>query len=228
MQRLIHELRSRELPLRFIHQQLITAATTTSVVLSSETEARYTRLMDKAEKTFHVTADRLKKVMDVVLLWQSFITRSEHLLEWIERITNSPMRKLAESQECDQESVVIKLMRFSELEKRAYEKQRVKDRVDREAKRLIGATGNTSLSWRLGSLNEKWLKLRDNLRMERLRLDGVCKMWREFQNIYQDLDHWINSSRIILQIDRNDFKSIDVIEEELIVYQVRFSIILID
>ena len=185
-----------------------------------EIEARYQQLMEKAEKSYHVTANKMKNLTNIVLLWQSFVTRSDHLFDWIEKITNSPLKILAESREFDQESIVIKLMRFSELEKRAYEKQRVRDRVEREAKSLIEATGNSTVSIKLGSLNEKWLKLRDYIRNERLRLDNICKIWREYQNIYQELDDWINSCRIVLQDDHGDLKSIEVIETEVSKQQV--------
>lgn len=157
---------------------------------------------------------------NVVLLWQSFLTRGDHLLEWIERIMNSPLKILSEINEYDQEKVVIKLMRFSELEKRAFEKQRVRDRVEREAKSLIEATGNKNISTRFALLNGKWLSFRDYIRKERLRLDSICKIWREFQNTYQEIDHWINSCRINLQDDNSDLKSIDVIEKDLSTNQV--------
>ena len=178
--------------------------------------------MGRAESTYNVSSDRMKKLTNLTLLWQSFVTRSDHLFDWIENVTNSPLKVLMEIPEYDHESVVIKLMRLSEMEKRAYEKQRVRDRVEREAKSLIKATGNNSISIKLGLLNQKWLGLRDCVRKERLRLDNVCRMWREFQTVHQDLQHWISCSRIILEEDQSDLNSIEMIEKELAIHQVTF------
>ena len=139
-------------------------------------------------------------------------------------MSNSPLRALRESEEYNQESIVIKLMRFSELEKRAYEKQRVRDRVEREAKSLIETTGNRKISLKLGLLNRKWLSLRDHIRKERLRLDHICKLWRDFENMCHELRQWIDSSRICLQEDQNDLKSTSMIEKELSMQQVSFSL----
>jgi len=218
-QKLVHALRSKQLPIQFIHHHIAEQLASTGIALLPEIEARYKELMVRAESTYKVSSDRMKKLTSLTLLWQSFVTRSDHLFDWIENVTNSPLKVLMDIPEYDHESVVIKLMRLSEMEKRAYEKQRVKDRVEREAKSLIKATGNNSISVKLGSLNQKWLGLRDCIRKERLRLDHVCRMWREFQNVYQDLQHWISCSRIILEEDQSDLNSIEIIEKELAIHQ---------
>ena len=106
-------------------------------------------------------------------------------------------------------------MRFGELEKRAYEKQRLKDRIDHEAKVLVATTDNKLIVAKLNFLTEKWLNLRDGIRNERLRLDAVCRVWREFQTVFQDLDQWVKACRIKLQEDHRDLKSVQLIREEL-------------
>ena len=213
--------------MQFIYHHLTENVASIDSIILPETEARYQGMMERADKTYHVTVDKMKKLTNIVLLWQSFVTRSDHLCEWIDMITNSQLKTLTDSREYDQESVVIKLMRFSELEKRAYERQRVRDRVEREAKSLIEATGNNTVSVKLDLLNQKWLNLRDHVRKERLRLDYVCKMWREFRNVYEELQQWINTCKINLQEDQRDLNSIELIEKELSIQQVSVSSLLL-
>ena len=227
MQKLVHDLRSKQLPVQFIYHHLTEKVASIDNIIPPEIEARYQGMMERADETYYVTVDKMKKLTNIVLLWQSFVTRSDHLFEWIEMITDSQLKTLTDTREYDQESVVIKLMRFSELEKRAYERQRVRDRVEREAKSLIEATGNNSISVKLDLLNKKWLNLRDHVRKERLRLDHVCKMWREFQNVYQELQQWINSCKINLQEDQRDLNSIEMIEKELSSHQVSVFFLLL-
>ena len=183
--------------------------------LPVETEARYHMLIDAADRIYHVTLEKVKEMTNIVLLWQSFWTRGDHLLEWVDRMWNVYVNSLLGTLEYDQESVVVKLMRFSELEKRAYEKQRVRDRIEREAKALIEVTHNKLVANKLSLLNEKWRDLRDRIRNERLRLDGICRIWREFQNVHQELDQWISSCRIRIQEDNREMTAANIIKEEL-------------
>ena len=190
------------------------------VSFSDETEAKYKFLMGSAERLYDATQEKLKSMTNIVLLWQSFLTRSGHIVEWADKLSSVPLKRLSESEEYDQESVVIKLIRFGELEKRAYEKQRVRDRIEKEAVALMEATGNATIADRLEFVNRTWLALRDTIRSERLRLENVCKMWREFENLYQNLSQSICSCRISAQEDNRTFKSLDMLGQELAVSEV--------
>ncbi len=139
-------------------------------------------------------------------------------------MSNVSVLALMETKEFDQESLVVKFMRFSELEKRAHEKQKLKDRIDNEASDLVQVTQNQFIIAKQRFLNEKWIELRDGIRNELTRLDKACKIWREFLSKFEELDQLLQKCLVSIQDENHNFNSATSINDELNMIQVLLRI----
>ncbi len=212
-----YDLKIRLLPLQFIYEQLTSSSVTN---LPPETRDEYQLNLLSAENLYKEIHEKVKKITNAILLWQSFFTRCDYLLSWVDKIRDVSVTSLVATKEFDQESLVVKFMRFNELDKRAFEKQRIKDRIDHEAGLLIKMTSNKRIVAKQEFLNEKWVSLRDEIRTERIRLDTACKIWREFQTSFQVLDELMKECAVFTQEEAHNFNSERSIQEELKVLQV--------
>ena len=193
----------------------------TGVNYPKETEERYLQLTSRAQNLYSRCMEKIEALTSLVLLWQSFTTRTQYLTSWIEKVWEVLLRPALAAGEIDQESVLVKLMKFVEIDKRIHEKEKVKERIVSESESLCNTTRNRDVNSSLVELKEKWNTLRHGVRSQRQRLDELYNLWRTFQNAFQELDQWVRTSVIVFQGDFRDFMSSDNVHKELEYLQVR-------
>lgn len=94
-----------------------------------------------ADSMYEVCEENAEWLQSVLVLWQSFLGSVKSFSSWMDNLTHRVVGPLREMNEDDIDSILLKLMKYRELERKLSDRQATKDGVTYEGEQVLTATG---------------------------------------------------------------------------------------
>ena len=203
------EVKNRQSPLELMQGFLVPADGQES------REPQYRELMKKADEMHKKCSAKAKKLESVLLKWQSFQERIQRLLIWLSNLEERSLRPVKALPEGQLKKIMNKIMRLREVEKKIIDRTPVRENLLNEQDELIRLTNNENLRREMEPLNNKWIKIKREIKNERQRLEALKKKWKTYESGSEELVSWVQAMIERLRSPVSPAQSVEEVDSQL-------------
>ena len=110
-------------------------------------DQKYEDVTKISDSMYEVCEENADWLQSILILWQSFEDSSRKFKTWMDSVVQKSFLPIREMEENQMETVLIKLMKYRELDRKLTERQPSKDGLVYEAEQVLTATGEHNYSF---------------------------------------------------------------------------------